>query len=280
MRLDHLRVGLPRSKSQPLAPLVRHERLRKPREGSELPGAKARRARLGRRSRATERGDDALAVHLEDPLFLAAHRVDVELAFIAGPAASRASGFARERHPTRYLLLEADRAVRRPRQCRNRTGRTPRPQRTRTPRWVGHVSRNDAVLDDQTSSSTARLTARGPNGDRAAGPEGFMPCFFKCLKDVTRARGAPAARRGIAAVFASRSADWLDRRRGFGTGERGDDLLAVDLEDPLLLTAHEVNVELTDPDSGELPQFFDVLLDLAGHTKTIDRLVVDERRVR
>ena len=168
MCLDDLRMGLPRSKSQPLTPLVRHERLRKPRESSPLPSEEAGRARLAGGRHASERRDDALAVDLEDPLLLTTHERDVELAFIAGPAASRASGFARERHPMRYLRLEADRAVRRPRQCRNRTERTPRPQRTRPPRWVGHVSENDVVLDDLPDARVPTLV-------------------FQRLSDVTRA---------------------------------------------------------------------------------------------
>src|SRR2546428_358983 len=101
MRLDDLRVGLPRSKSQPLPPLVggpppragwgarkgsppaagggvlprarphpppplvRHERLRKPGEGSPLPSEEAGRARLGGGRHASEGRDDALAVDLE-----------------------------------------------------------------------------------------------------------------------------------------------------------------------------------------------------------------------
>src|SRR2546422_11368684 len=80
MRLDDLRVGLPRSKSQPLPALVRHERLRKPRESSPLPSEEAGRARLGGGRHASEGRDDALAVDLEDPLLLTAHEVNVELA--------------------------------------------------------------------------------------------------------------------------------------------------------------------------------------------------------
>src|SRR3989442_10168036 len=54
-----------------------------------------------------------------------------------------------------------------------------------------------------------------------------------------------------------------------------DDALAIDLEDLLLLAAHEVDVELTHADRGELPQLFDVLLDLTGHAETVNRFVVD-----
>src|SRR5882762_5804315 len=79
MRLDDLRMGLSRSQPQPLAPLVRHERLREPREGATLPGEEARRSRLSGGSHPTKRGDDALAVELEDPLLLTAHEIDVEL---------------------------------------------------------------------------------------------------------------------------------------------------------------------------------------------------------
>src|SRR2546423_13797131 len=80
MRVDDLRMGLPRSLPQRLAPVVRHERLWEPREGSSVPGEEARHARLsGGGGHPRERGDDALAVKLEDPLLLAAHEIDVEL---------------------------------------------------------------------------------------------------------------------------------------------------------------------------------------------------------
>src|SRR5438093_8553379 len=72
-------MGLPGPKPQPFAPVVRHERLRKSREGSALPSEEARGAGLGRSRQARERRDDALAVELQDPLLLAAHEVDVEL---------------------------------------------------------------------------------------------------------------------------------------------------------------------------------------------------------
>src|SRR5437764_3708702 len=72
-------MGLSRSQSQPLASLVRHERLREPRESASLPREKADRARLGGGGNSGERRDDALAVELEHPLLFAAHEIDVEL---------------------------------------------------------------------------------------------------------------------------------------------------------------------------------------------------------
>jgi len=68
-------------------------------------------------------------------------------------------------------------------------------------------------------------------------------------------------------------------RRGRAS-ERGDDALAVELEDPFLLAAHEIDVELTDADGSELAQLCDVLLDLAGHAETVDGFVVDECGIR
>src|SRR5256885_624320 len=67
---------------------------------------------------------------------------------------------------------------------------------------------------------------------------------------------------------------------GRNPGERRDDALAIELEDPLLLAAHEIDVELTDADRGELAELFDVLVDLAGDAETIDRFVVDECGIR
>src|SRR2546428_5244711 len=68
--------------------------------------------------------------------------------------------------------------------------------------------------------------------------------------------------------------------RGSNARERWDDPFAVDLEDPLLIAAHQIDVELANADRGELAELFDVLIDLAGHAKAVDRLVVNEGRVR
>src|SRR2546427_6260551 len=56
------------------SPVVRHEVMRKPRQGPALPGEEARGAGLGGGRRARERRDDALAVDLEGPLLFAAHQ--------------------------------------------------------------------------------------------------------------------------------------------------------------------------------------------------------------
>src|SRR5712692_4684741 len=72
----------------------------------------------------------------------------------------------------------------------------------------------------------------------------------------------------------------LRERRGGRAPDGGDDLLAVDVEDALLVTAHEVDVELTDAERGELAQFRDVLVGLADHAEAVDGLVVHECGVR
>src|SRR5438874_2947383 len=73
-------MGLPRSQQEPLAAMVRHERLREPCEGASVSREEAGCPGLGRRGRARKGGDDALAVELEDSFLLAAHEIDVELA--------------------------------------------------------------------------------------------------------------------------------------------------------------------------------------------------------
>ena len=62
-RVTDVRVGLSRPQPEPQPSLVRHERLRKPREGPLVPGAQARGEKLGDRGGdAGERRNDPLAV--------------------------------------------------------------------------------------------------------------------------------------------------------------------------------------------------------------------------
>src|SRR5439155_1496399 len=64
--------------------------------------------------------------------------------------------------------------------------------------------------------------------------------------------------------------------RGGNPRQGGDDPFAVDLEDFFFVTAHQIDVELVNADRGELAELFDVLIDLPGHAKAVDRLVVNE----
>src|SRR5207247_2442746 len=79
-----------------------------------------------------------------------------------------------------------------------------------------------------------------------------------------------------AASGAARSRLVYDRD-GFGWSFASD---GDELEDAFLLAAHEIDVELTNPDRGKLAELLDVLVDLAGHAEAVDGLVIDERRVR
>src|SRR6266542_6229602 len=69
-----------------------------------------------------------------------------------------------------------------------------------------------------------------------------------------------------------------ERRRRHAP-QRRDHARAVLLELPLLVAAHEVEVELGGPRLGERVELLDMLADLAAHAEAIDRLVVDESRV-
>ena len=60
----------------------------------------------------------------------------------------------------------------------------------------------------------------------------------------------------------------------------GDHVAAVRRQLGLLVTVHEVEVELVDAGVGQLAELGDVLVGLAQHAEPVRHLVPDERRVR
>ena len=90
---------------------------------------------------------------------------------------------------------------------------------------------------------------------------------FDLRSRIERSRGAPREMR-------------LGSERGSHIPQSGDYFPSVCLEDLLLVAAHEVDVELPHADGGQLAELRDVLFCIADHTEALDRLIVDEGRVR